>query len=586
MTDPGRRRGWRIDFGPGGPGGPRGPRRPGGSGPGGDDGPSWPTITRRQRIGLVGALVVLLLLALIFLRPLLHGPLMLFWRQPLPWIVAAVILIVGRLAGRRARLTVADLQAGRDPRKGVWAVSLGVAGFAFFVLLSLNPVLVKRSIAVHTDYARIDGLPSSGVVRLVPREVAGRIMTAGFNSSVERLTNLSVINTPDGLKWSAIRSPQGVFRRYTDKSGGLELQDAQDPSRSLEQLDAEFKFAPGLAVFDSLTWQLRERRLLADLQDPVGILDSAGKPLILVPYVTYTGFPIRRPVFGGAFVVHPDGKIEDLTPSEAARRPEIAKSGRLFPNTLARRVADAYALKGGIWNYLALHKNQTVVVDTESNPQPYLLQGPNGTTSWVSVAQPYGQSSATTAIFITDSAAGRTNLWTIPQRDALTGNARAVDIAEGLAIPGVSFGTGGVAAPGTGSFRAVEPRPVIVKGKLYFIVSVVPSTSTTVTKTIVVDASTNQAIKVFDTDVQGLRDTLDFLKNGPGTTSTDDDAASTTPGAAPEASEVPGTSPTTPSSTTPATRAELQRRVEQLIERQQQAIDDLKKLQRDLETTR
>ncbi|MBO9533089.1 MAG: hypothetical protein J7513_08975 [Solirubrobacteraceae bacterium] len=581
MSDPGGRRGgWRIEFGPGGPGRPRGPRRPGGDG--GDDGPTWPSFGRRARIAAIAALVVLLLLLVIFLRPLLHGPVMIVWRAPLPWLVAALILVVGRLASRRARLTVADLQAGRDPRRGVWAGSMALAGLSFFLLLSLNPVLVQRSIASHTDYARIDAFPDTGVVRLVPRDVAGRIMTAGFNSSTERLTDLAVVNTKDGLKWSAIRSPQGLFRRYTEKSGGLELQDAQDPGRSVEQVDAGFKYAPGLAVFDSLSWQLKERKMFADLEAPVGILGDDGAPLILVPYVSYTGFPIRRPKLGGAFLVHPDGRIEDLSPEEAAKRPEIARSGRLFPDTLARRIHDAYALKGGIWNYLLVHKDQTQIVDTEANRQPYLLQGPNGTTSWVSVAQPYGASSATTAIFLTDSTTGRTRLWKVAPRDALTGNARAVDIAEATPIAGISFGTGGVVNPTSGSFRASEPRPVFVKGKLYFIVSVVPSTATTVTKTIVVDAQSNRTYKVFDTDEQGLKDTLDFLENGPpASAETDDEPSSTTPDQ-PSANPLPGA---TPQSTTPASRAELQQQVERAIDRQQEALDELRQLREQLGAT-
>lgn len=581
MSDPGGPRGgWRIEFGPGGPGGPRGPRRPrtGGDG-GGDDGPSLPQLGRRGRWTLIAALVVVLLLVLIFLRPLLHAPLMWVWRAPLPWMVAAVVLIVGRLASRRAPLTVADLQAGRDPRRGVWAASLGAAGLTFFVLQALNPVLVQRSLAANTTYQPIDEFPSTGVVRLVPREVASRIMTSGFNSSTERLTDLSVINTKDGLKWSAIRSPQGVVRRYTGKSEGLELQDAQNPSRSLEQVDARFKYAPGLAIFDALNWQLRERKLLVDLARPVGILDDAGEPLILVPYITYKGFPIRRPQLGGAFVVHPSGRIEDLSPKEAARRPEIARSGRLYPDTLARRVHDAHALVGGIWNYLVLHKDQTQIIDTEQNRQPYLLQGPNGSTSWVSVAQPYGASSATTAIFLTDSTTGAVRLWKVGQRDALTGNTRAVDNTESLAIPGVDFGSGGLANPGSGSFRAMEPRPVFVKGKLYFIVSVVPSTLTTVTRTVVVDAQTNQPIEVFDTTTSGLRDTLNFLENGPSDAS-GSDVPGTTPDQ-PSASPRPGgsASPTTPARTTPATREELQQRIDDAIERQQQSIEELRALQ-------
>ncbi len=127
---------------------------------------------------------------------------------------------------------------------------------------------------------------------------------------------------------------------------------------------------------------------------------------------------------------------------------------------------------------------------------------------------------------------------------------------------------------------------MFVKGKLYFIVSVVPSTLTTVTKTVVVDAQTNTAIKDFDTTAQGLQDTLDFLKNGPDGASAPSDAPATTPDQ-PSAAPAPTTPrATTPQGTTPPSRAELQRRIDQAIERQQQTIEDLRALQQELERTR
>lgn len=533
-----------------------------------------------RRLPVVAAisLAVALLILWVFFKPLLHGPVMSIWRAPFPWVAALAVIAIGLLVSRRIGPTVADVRAGRNPRLRGYAITAGVAFFTFGALQSVNNLLVLRSLASNTTYERIDGLPSTGVVRLVPREVAGNIMNAGFNSPTERLTDLKVINTADGLKWSAIRTPQGAIRKLTKRSGGLVLQDAQNPGRSLDELDAEFKYGPGLAIFDSLSWQLKERRLLCDLTAPVGILDKDGKPLILVPYITYTGFPIRRPKLGGAFLVQPDGTIEDLTPEQAAKRPEIAASGRLYPDTLSRRIHDAYALKGGIWNYLVTHTDQTQIVDTESNPQPYLLQGQNNTASWVSVAEPYGRSRATTAIFLTDSTTGNTRLWKVPPKDGLTGNSRAVDIAEAQPIPGIDFGTGGVTAPDSGSFRAMEPRPVFVKGRLYYLVSVVPNTATTVTKTIVVDAQTNQAVEVFDANTTaGLRATLAFLTDGPtGETGSvsDDDPQSTTPAA------------DEPASTTPLSRAELQRRIDALVETQQQSLKELQQLQRALEAQR
>lgn len=600
-----RRGGWRIEFGtpprrrPGGPGGPRGPRGPlrptggGGNGEGDGDGPLRPPLSPQARkIAWITLGVVLVLIA-IFLRPLLHAPLMWIWRAPLPWIAALIVLGLGRLIGNRQKLTVADLQAGRYPGRGVWASSFAIAGLVFFVLQAVNPLLVQRSLAVHTEFVPVDGLPDTGVVRLVPREVAERVLTGSFNSSTERLDEPRVINTPEGLQWSSIRTPEGLVRRYTKKGGGLMLQDAQTLDRRFTQINEEFRYAPGLAIFDSLTWQLRERKLLVDLAAPVGILDADGNPLILVPYIKYKGFPIRRPVLGGAFLVHPgpQGKVEDLSPEEAAKNPAIAASGRLMPDTLTRRIHDAYALRGGIWNYLFLHNNQTKIVDTELNRQPYLLQGNGGKNYWVSVAEPYGRAATTNAVFVTDSTSGRTSVWTVPDDTGLTGNARAIRLTQSEAIPGVNFGSGDARIGGSsGSHRAIEPRPVFVKGQLYFVVSVIPANAESVTKTVLINATSNQVAGVFDTDVQGLENTLAFLKNGE---AAGNQASGATGGdASADSGDTPdATTPTTPStggsnansgSGRKPSEAELRRRVDEAIDRQAQVLEDLRSLQRDL----
>lgn len=537
-------------------------------------------MSRQARWIAAGVAVVALVLIVIFLRPLLHGPLMWFWRTPLPWIVAAVILLIGRLAGGRAKLTVADLQAGRYPGRSVFMGSVIAAGIAFFALQAINPLLVQRSLSQNVVFNDVESLPDSGIVRLVPREVAEQVLSGSFNSSTESLTDLRVVGTPKGLQWSAIRTPEGAVRRLTKKSQGLLLLDAQNTTRTSEQVDAEMTYAPGLAVFDSLTWQLRKRNLLVDLTNPVGMLDAEGRPTIMVPYVKWTGFPIRRPVLGGTFLAHADGRIEDLSPDEARKRPEIVRSGRLYPDALARREHDAYALRGGIWNYLFLHENQTKITDTELNRQPYLLQGAGDTASWVSVAEPYGRSAATSAIFMTDSTTGRTTIWKVPEKTPLTGNARALRAVRSLTIPGVNFTNSDLRGSGSGGFRAVEPRPVFVKGKLYFLVSIIPDSANNVSKTVMIDAATNQSAGVFDnTNASGLQETLDFLKNGPkggsdrdGDGNADGDAASA-PEAPTEGGEGSGDQPAVD---------ELRRRVEQAIQRQEQTLDDLRVIEREL----
>jgi hypothetical protein len=339
------------------------------------------------------ALAVAVLAALWFTRPVWHGIVMIFWTAPLVWLPPVALLVLGWWLVRRSRrswTTLEELRQGVRPP--VRLLAFPIAAFFVFILASgLNGPLVERSIVGATTYEPIRGLPPGGQVRLVPREVAEQNASSAFNSPTETLTDFHIVNTGEGLRWTALRTPQGAFRVFTKKSQGLVELDAQQTARSLRQVDAQFDTAPGLQLTDNLRWRLLKRRYLVRLEEPVAI-ETARGPRIVVPYLQYKGILVRRPVLGGVFVVAPGGTIEDLEPAEAARRPELANSGRVFPDSQARRLHDAYRYKGGLFNAWFVHENQTQITDTEVNRQPYLIdfEGSLGL-QWVTVAEPYGR---------------------------------------------------------------------------------------------------------------------------------------------------------------------------------------------------
>ena len=168
-------------------------------------------------------------------------------------------------------------------------------------------------------------------MRLVPQEVAVQIASSGFNSPTEKLTDFRSVATPQGLAWTAFRSPDGAFRVFSKKSQGFVTLNAESTERRVTQSDAEFEVAPGQLLTDNLRWRLLKRHYLIDLANPVGALDRAGRPIIIVPYVSYKGWLIRRPVLGGVFVVHPDGEIEDLSPDEARQAARDHLDGTAVP---------------------------------------------------------------------------------------------------------------------------------------------------------------------------------------------------------------------------------------------------------------
>jgi hypothetical protein len=549
---------------------------------------------RRNWPGLVALLSVLLVLW--WLRPVFHGLVMFFYTSPIVWFPPIAILAIGFgiRRFRRSKLSRRDLDllTGRvdDEANGsvlrhlpsVGAGAAVIAGLAFlsFVLgAAFKGPLTNRAIYNNTEYASISGLPEGGVVRLMPQEVAVQIASSGFNSPTEKLTGFRSISTPEGLAWTAFRTPDGAFRIFSKKTQGIVTLNAESTERRVKPTDAELDVAPGQLLTDNLRWRLLKRHYLIDLANPVGALDREGRPIIIVPYLSYKGWLIRRPVLGGVFVVHPDGEIEDLSPDEARKRPEITSTGRLFPDKLARRIQDAYAYKRGIWNRFVLHEEQTQISDTENNQQPYLIDFGERGTKWVTVAEPYGQAFAANAIFLTDAVTGETEIWRVPRNDSLSGNRRAVQTVRSVSIPGVVFA--GEDARGTGGrFKVVEPRPVFVRGRLLYLLSIIPENANSVSKSVVVDAERNKVVAIFDNDTDPSADeaALRYLATG---------ALDRT--SVPGATNEPATGPTRggqPAKTPKKAPSDIQKRLDRLIQQQRDTLRETEKLRQEIERSK
>jgi hypothetical protein len=536
-----------------------------------------PKIARLHPVPVALALLALVVLWLV--RPIWHGLAMFFWTAPIVWLPPLLLLAAGALLLRRSQRswkTIEDLSSGVRPP--TWLFAFPAIAFVVFIFgAAFNGPLVGRAIVKATDYTAIDGLPPGGIVRLVPREVAEQNASSAFNSPTETLTNFRIVNTDRGLIWTALRTPQGAFRIFSKKSQGLVELDAENTARSLRQVDAALQVAPGLQVTDNLRWRLLKERFLISLEEPVGIPTAQG-PRLVVPYLEYKGLLVRRPVLGGVFVVAPDGTIEDLEPAEAARRPELARSGRIFPDTQARRIQDAFQYNRGIWNAWFVHEDQTRITDTETNRQPYLVDfGADGLgPQWVTVAEPFGRAFAASAIFLTDAASGRTRIWRVPRRTSLSGNRRALQAVRAVSIPGIDFGDG---TPGSGNFRVVEPRPVFVSGRVVYLASIVPNTANAVSKTVVVDAETNKLVAIFDNDrdPQAEEKTRRYIETG----QVPDEAAPAGEGGAPADGAEPAQGAAPGTTTTPApgrARDDVERRLDDVIRRQRELLREVERL--------
>jgi hypothetical protein len=207
---------------------------------------------RINPVAVASAVVVLVVPWLV--RPVWHGLALFLWTAPFVWLAPLALLAAGALLLRRSQRswsTVEDLRTGVRPP--AWLIAFPIGAFLLFIVgASFSGPLVQRAIVEATTYESIPGLPPGGKVRLIPREVAEQNASSAFNSPTETLTNFRIVNTDDGLVWTAMKTPQGVFRVFTKKSQGIVELDAEKTARSLRPINAELEIAPGLQIADNL----------------------------------------------------------------------------------------------------------------------------------------------------------------------------------------------------------------------------------------------------------------------------------------------------------------------------------------------
>ena len=185
----------------------------------------------------------------------------------------------------------------------------------------------------------------------------------------------------------------------------------------------------------------------------------------------------------------------------------------LFPEGLARRLADAYKFKRGIWNRLFVHTDQLEVADTEKNRQPFLQDFGRLGPQWVTTLKPRGRTFTTAGVITTDAVSGKTRVWLARRAQSLIGNQRALDIVRGESFPGIVFADAGDSG-GSGKFRVVEPRQVFPGGRLQFLLSIIPDAANRVTMSVVVDAASQRVTAKFLATPEGDADLIAYLRTG------------------------------------------------------------------------
>jgi uncharacterized membrane protein YkoI len=398
----------------------------------------------------------------------------------------------GRLSlvmGSLASASGASLRAAAPPRRIPFAAGWGLATGLLLLLVGLWFTLISKP-ALGLDqihYSVITQLPDQSEPRLLPR--SGIDDDPGFRDADE----IHLIRSPETGKLLWTGEWRGSWTG--SESHGIVVQPLDDITHRSRVTRAGFAKSIGGITPGTMMGKAYIKHPFSRIQYPITVPLANGKVGAIAPYMGYHGFPFEYPTLKGVLVYDTDGNLEDLTPEEAAARPDLAATGRLVPEKVARSEAEALSrsdeFKGDI-------------DDGEDNKQPYLTAIDKDTTDWVTIIDNENANAGVRAVVLTDSTTGDTSVWVPPKGQRLISSEQVVDTARALPL---QFTATRCCDSDGDSYtvtlrQVVEPRLAFRNGHPYYMVSVVPTDDLVLSReieyTLVIDAETGKTIHKYD----------------------------------------------------------------------------------------
>lgn len=435
--------------------------------------------------------IVIILIGLWFLRPFWHPILMPIVIEPLTFILSlAIVVMIVQVIRRLSPLKVVKQSpssytlAARHPMKAKTVLGYTLLLALIIIGLSLENQWRITNAARKVTFTERAALPDFQPLRLVPKQVASRYAHDSFQSPQERLGDSQIVLVDGKLQRVFPRDPDGALLWFVKKMAGVVTVETDTLDRTVSIKDQEFKYSDGVGVFDNLYYQLNLRRYWVTYSsEPIYLKNTTGEWVTVVPFITYKGFPLPVPTWGGVAVVTSSGDITYLTPEEAANT-DYMKGNRLYPKELTEYYTNAYAYKGGLLNNWFLHKDQTEIANLPDD-EPIIHASTTEGFKQIVVAEPYGRSEGIYKIFMIDATTGKREIVSFNINSQLTGPVAAADYIK-KEFPSYDWN----------NLTLSEPRPLLIGGELHWLLSVIPNDSAGIAATVVLNAHTNAVQKV------------------------------------------------------------------------------------------
>ena len=436
----------------------------------------------RRLVGLAVTVAVVVAALAWYFRPLLHGVVYGLYTTPVLPLAAALGAGLAVLARRR----LGALASGQ----------VGVAVFLVVVVAGTGAagLLAGEELGTATmdRAATADGLSETDPAkpRLVPKSVASRYASNTLNFPQYRIEG-GDITVRDGTPyWSYALAPDGTFNYLTKPQHGTVLVDMTRQNAEVDTQVGDLRAGIGTAFYNNHRFSMLKRaNYLVDYEDPFMVVHD-DQQYVAVPYTEpefhWLPVPYTTPEWGGVVLIDSAGTVQDLSPAEARDSPVLADQ-KLYPFDLARQKVAATKYRNGILNTFTSHEDEIEVapVPGEDNDQPFLVFSDDGP-EYVVAVEPYGQAQGLKEVWTVDGRTGEYEVYS--PEESLFGARKATDYVRQAAR-----------TTDWNRFTPSEPIPVVVDGRLYWQVRVVPGDSSGIAYTAFVDARSSDVSEVSTT---------------------------------------------------------------------------------------
>ncbi|ELY96160.1 hypothetical protein C482_16003 [Natrialba chahannaoensis JCM 10990] len=459
------------------------------------------------RIGSLAILVGILW----FLRPLFHPLIYRIVYSPTLLIIGGGAILVATLLFLAPPLpTSSDQNLMASP-----SAKLTLFGMAFVILLVLGVLygipaseVEERTLAQDTmaDSQILEEFPEMNEqnARITPGAVADTQTRGSVSYRQHQLGESDIARMEDGrLAWSYAIEPDPFQVQLSGNQRGVLLSDmTRMENREMQAYDEnDFTYGQNMLLHRSADWNLKKSGYWDQYNDdPIEFVHD-GEAYMAYPKTghewRFSPIPHTVPVWDGVALVHQDGTIEHLSPEEAQQN-EALDGQRLYPLDITEQKMNSLGYRNGITNQMGLIGSYEGVIEPASlpsgagNDQPFVIDLAGEQMSYVMAMEPHGDSTTgLDEVWFTDATTGEVTYYETGS-ETLRGPDRAMGVARGTDTQ-TSWGEDGDAL-------IVEPVPVSVDGELWWHSKVVTTDQTDVVRNIFVNAHTDEAVILFETE--------------------------------------------------------------------------------------